>query len=156
MKDLATDFAQAVATRLGLSKLATWWYQLTAYYPRKIAETEAEIEKLKFILTQHFGLKDDPRTWATVFGQMTSVKATSIRKPYSHYANAGKRLYMNETIQGFKMLEINKLHAMLEEKMRGQAGGDNMPDGSHDTEGSLSILRPTEEGVVPAPGEPGV
>lgn len=147
MKDQTTECATGVGYGLK-DMIARLWFQATALYPRRLPVNEKQIQDLKQVLTQHFGLKDDPRTWATVFGQMTSVPPTSIRKPYAHYVNVGKRLYINETIQGFKMLEIGKLQSMLEEKLREAANDKQMPEGPHDHQGELPSLSPLEEGMV--------
>jgi hypothetical protein len=127
-----------------------FFYRLTAWFPRLLPTTQTEIDQLKQILVQHFGLKDDPRVWCTVLGQICSVKPTSIRKPYSHLVNVAKRLDINKLANDLKMVEIERLQVMLQEKLKEMADA-NVPEGAHNLEGTLQVLPPIEEAVVPLP-----
>lgn len=155
MKEFLTDSVPAAATLAQSLSTALMgaFYQLTALYPRLIPTNSEEVERLKYILVTHFGLKDDPRTWATVLGQVCSVKPISMRKPYTHYANVGKRLYINEAMNNMKMLEIEKLQVMLEKKLKvvAEERDARLCDGASDNQGELCGLRPIEEGMVPTP-----
>ncbi len=157
MKEQTTGFAGYVATiaRNMSQGLTAAYYRLTAHYPRLLPRSEEEVNKLKTILVQHFGLKDEPQVWTAVFGQMCSVKPTSVRKPYSHYVNVARRLDINNIANGLKGLEIMKLQVKLQEKLKEQGLG-NMREGTFDHQGELPSLQPLEEGVVQPSGASGI
>ncbi len=79
------------------------YYYLTAYVPRRIPRTLEEFMELKRILITYYGLEDRPDVWFTVCGQMTSTKATSIRKPYSDYVHSALRLETNRLARDAKI-----------------------------------------------------
>lgn len=94
-----------------------WYYALTAYLPRPMPRHIDEFMRLKEILINFYHLEDRPDVWFTVCGQMTSTKATSIRKPYAHYVNAAKRLETNRLVRDAKIYFNNLNEDRVKELM---------------------------------------
>lgn len=107
------------------------YHMVTAYLPRKMPTTYKEFDDLKHILTQYYGLKDEPAVWATVAGQVTSTKPTSLRKPYIFIANAARRLEVNRIAQEHKEFAFRQLQSKLkalEEKAKQEQTEDEGAD----------------------------
>ncbi len=130
------------------------FFHITVDWPRHLPRNEAEVNKLKQVLITHFGLKDEPSHWIAIFGQMCSVKPTSVRKPYRHYVNVAKRMEINKLANDSKMLEIEKLHVKLEAKLKEQA--NNVPEAPHDIPSELYVMPRTQDELVQPSGEHGI
>lgn len=92
------------------SKLITFigkiYYHLTAYFPRKLPQTEEELVALRDTLIRFYGLEDKVEVWYTIAGQISAARPTQIRKPYAHLVNAAKRLKTNTLAQRLKEVII--------------------------------------------------
>lgn len=93
---------------------AKLYYKTTAHLPRKLPESQAELVRLKFILSGAFSLEDKEQTWAAVLGQITSTPAHKMRKSYATLANAARRMTVNAIAQEEKMRMVNSLQARLQ------------------------------------------
>ena len=94
-------------------KLKKIYYHLTAYIPRRLPSSEAEFMKLKDILINYYDVLDEPQTYHMLAGQITSVPATKIRKPYGELANAIKRLKINSLAQCYRIYAQKEMEAKM-------------------------------------------
>lgn len=138
------------------------WYQLTARMPRHLPQTFDQWAKLKAILHIHYGVPDEPLSWAAIAGQITSLEATCMRKSYQSLANAAKRLKVNQVAHDLKMIAYQEneanLKAKLQKAMENLANTDDttLPKGPHSIQPDLQILQVPEAGVVHLPQTDGV
>ena len=93
------------------------YYHLTAYVPRKLPKDHLQLNEMREVLELYFGLPNRHDVWLTVYGQITSTPSTSLRKSYGSIANAAKRLQVNKVAHEQKLIAIEALKVMLEEKV---------------------------------------
>ena len=96
-----------------MTKLESLWYNLTAKFPRKLPTTELEYCRLKDILLQAFNLPDEPATWITVAGVVTSTPSLTVRRPLSHIVSHVRRLSMNKIAHDDKVRSMKELDKKL-------------------------------------------
>ena len=89
------------------------YYKLTYFLPRPIPKTEYDYEKFKDILIQYFGVKNDPKSWMTVAGQITSTPSEKMYKSWGKIANCAKRLDINKLAHDHKTQAIKDLNELL-------------------------------------------
>lgn len=151
MKDLVIGFvhtAQVILQRLTLEPLTKLYWFASQALPRKLPETKEELDQLKSILTQFFGLEDEPAVWATVCGQITSTEATSVRKSYRSMVNAAKRLRINLIANNEKVIAYAALKRRLEETTlkvvnelkKEEENGAVVPGGTSGISGEVSAM----------------
>lgn len=161
MKGLQTEFAKHVLTssERTMTALKGLYFQVTAWLPRRLPMNETEFDLMKYRFIQYFGLLDDPNTWMTVGGQITSTKPTSIRKSYGAMVNAAKRhMYVNPVAHHQKILagkELERRIRALQEQVdaKEKEGRTTLQGGSPDLQRGLQAVPSIEEGVVPGAHE---
>jgi len=89
------------------------YFKLTAYLPRKLPTTPEEYARFKHMLLKYYDVADEPKTWATVAGQVTSTPHYSIRKSFGVIANTVKRLEINALAQQDRVLAFEAINARL-------------------------------------------
>lgn len=95
------------------AKLLSLYYHLTAYVPRKLPTTEAELLAFRDILINHYGLKDEPQTYAVMCGQIQSTPGHKVRKSYGDIVNHVKRVKINALAQCYKIAATEELKAKM-------------------------------------------
>lgn len=125
-------------------KLLTLWYKLTAHIPRPLPTTEEEFVKLKDTLMLYFGVEDSQVGWITVASEIQNTKTASLRKRYSLYANAAKKIEINGMCENQKRLEGAKLSARLKEIAEKVVAkgvtSEPVPDGSSDSKADMQVV----------------
>ena len=101
-----------------MQKIKQLYYKATAHVPRPMPTTKEELNKLKDIFRQAFGLEDNPQVWYTVFANIASKKATSTKISYGSLVNIAKRLDINKFLQDQKQLEYDAHMSTLEKKAK--------------------------------------
>lgn len=99
------------------SSIKLYWH-LTAYVPRKLPKDQAEYAAFCETLEQYFGIRNSYDVWMTVAGQVTSTPPNCLRKSYGSIANAAKRLYINKVAHDQKLIAIEALNVILEQKAK--------------------------------------
>lgn len=130
-----------------LEILTKLYYRLTAYVPRKIPSTPDEYQTLVHVLINAYGVPDDPKSWATVAGHLTSVPATKLRYPWGSLANAAKRLQTNALAQHQRMAATAVLREQQEAQIKAaiQAETDRVQkEQQYHVEGSGTIEPKTD------------
>ena len=89
------------------------WYRLTAWYPRKLPRTATQYAGLKDVLRQAFGLRDEPATWATAAGQVSSTQANKARRPLTHIVNAVRRIDTNKCAAEDRQRAMDQLRRLM-------------------------------------------
>lgn len=159
----AIGYALPVASSGNMIK--SLYYKLTSRIPRRMPITAEEWARLKSILVTHFKVKDDPIVWYSLASQVTGTKPTLIHKAYIHYANAAKRLEINELAQDQKKiagLEISRNLKLQAQEMIDKATKESMdepgrvPSGASDIQTPVPELPQSPERVVSVFKEPGL
>lgn len=130
-----------------MSELVKYYYRLTAWVPRKMPETKEQLEHLRKVFVEAFGLEDSHQVFYTVFANIASVKGTSIRIRYGQLVNIAKRLEINKLLQDQKVLEYNEHLATIKINEE-PANTDTLPIGTSDNSGELQALQESPSGVV--------
>lgn len=73
-----------------------------------------EFDQLKYILTEAYGVNDEPKSWVTVASHVSSHRSFSLRLGYGYLANSAKRLDMNEVAQAVKTEQFQIFKEKLE------------------------------------------
>lgn len=97
------------------------YYHLTAYVPRRLPATPEEFEHFKAVLIHCFGLSDEPVTWVTVSGQITSTPGDRLRKPWGTIANNVRRLRINNLAMGHKHAALEQLNQQLQVAVKAES-----------------------------------
>lgn len=127
-----------------MQKAVKLYYKATSWFPRALPQTKEDIDHVKQVFTQAFGLEDSHQVWYTLFANMASVKGSSMRVSYGSLANIAKRLDINKLLQDQKQLEYETHMDILKakaEKILNEAGPQTpadpdeplMPSGPSDT-----------------------
>lgn len=125
-----------------MSEFLKTYYKLTAWFPRKMPENIQELEALRKVFVEAFGLEDSNQVFYTVFANIASVKATSIRIRYDHVTNIAKRLNINKLLQDQKILEYNSHMATLKVNETDQpTDTEPLPVGTSNDPGELQTLQ---------------
>lgn len=96
------------------------FYHLTAYLPRRLPATELQLEHFKRVMTQFYGLPDEPQVWVLVSGQITSTPSHRLRKAWGHIANSAKRININKLSQEWASDSRAILKAMVQQSVAQQ------------------------------------
>src|SRR6185295_11965668 len=90
-------------------------------------QTQEEVVKVKEILSNYFGVEDDPAVWMNVMGEFTSTNRSTMRKSYRKLAIVGKRVIINKVCHDLQVVESKKLQdklkAKIEEMQRNEESG---------------------------------
>lgn len=124
------------------------YYALTANWKRPFPHDEESFNRMRRVLQEHFGLEDASDVWITVYGQLLSAPILTKRFTYENLATAGLRLRLNKFINDKKGIEIEKLHAKLQEAVEKLNVEPAVQTGTHDLQGDLQGLQEPSEGVV--------
>lgn len=125
-----------------MQKIKQIYYKATAHIPRPMPTTQAELNKLKEIFSQAFGVEDNPQVWYTVFSNIAAKKPTSTKISYGSLVSIARRLDINKFLQEQKQLEYDTHMSTLEKKaeerlneVKGHADPDEplLPSGASDT-----------------------
>jgi hypothetical protein len=108
------------------------FYQLTAYVPRRLPETEGQWDNIRKVLGAYYGVPDTLEVWITVAGQIGATPTSQIRRSYAFLANCAKRLGTNKVIHEEKLKMIKVLKDRLEtvakeEKAKGEVSAEERP-----------------------------
>lgn len=125
------------------------YYHLTAYVPRRLPATPEQYEHFKTVLVHRFGLPDEPPTWVTVSGQITSTQGDRLRKPWGSIANNVKRLRINNLAMGHKHAAMEQLNLQLQaaveaESKRIQAEDANAQKAQEEQSAADAVETPTQ------------
>lgn len=101
-----------------MNKLTKLYYHLTAYVPRKLPTTEAELLAMVEILKSAYGVKDEPQTYAMLAGCITSTPNHSIRRSYGYIVNSIHRLRINALAQSYRIAAIEELKYKVEQAVK--------------------------------------
>lgn len=153
LKGLQIGFVSLVKTAMRFTSIA--YYKLTVHMPRRLPEHPKDWARLKFILSNHFGVKDDPITWYCVASQVTGTPPDKIKITYASLVNRAKRLNVNELAQDQKIIAGHEITRRMKEvqeepKISGVKDGEGpvLSVGSYDLQPPVQELPEPSERVV--------
>ncbi len=97
------------------------WYLLTAHLPRLQPRNETAMNEMQLILHKYFGVPDEPKYWATVAGNLSSVRPGKKRVSYAFLANCATKLDVTKECQRLRMHCGQQLQKKLEELTAAEA-----------------------------------
>ncbi len=99
------------------------YYILTALIPRNLPRNESDWDRLKWALTNYFGLPDSDEVWYTIVSHVCSLPLSYpyTKVSYSYLAAVGNKLSVNKTAEVEKAKHRAALKVKFEEKMKADA-----------------------------------
>ena len=101
-----------------MNKFKKLYYQLTAYVPRKLPQTEDQFLDFINIMRKAYDLKDEPQTYVVISGQIQSTEGHRLRKPWGNIANNVKRVKINALAQCYKVAANEQMKYDLDQKVK--------------------------------------
>ena len=114
-----------------------FWYWLTQHCPRRLPVDANDWIHLQCILSQYFGVADNPKSWATIANHVLSTPTFKSRVSYARLANIAHRLIVNEAAHTLAQQQVDILKKQLADKMKEVAEKEpkpaesiNLPEGN--------------------------
>lgn len=151
-------------------QFAKIYYLLTMSYPRLLPRTQEDIEVLRGLFRDHYGLEmDEPENY-TFLSQLMAGDPTSLRRSYTSIVGAVKKLRLAKVVGKEKEIAQARLKAKLELLMKEEAKNASaetevtgcsadhadVQDWTHNLQGHLPPLQITPKRVDEIPGGNGL